>query len=69
MRRRSRAGDKRVRFALLCGSVFGSIFTFDGELVHFAGGYGFSPEQLEGMRRKYPVRIDDRSVLGHSSRP
>jgi class 3 adenylate cyclase len=51
------------RFALLCGSVFGSIFTFDGELVHFAGGYGFSPEQLEGMRRKYPVRIDDRSVL------
>jgi hypothetical protein len=49
--------------------VFGSIFTFDGELVHFAGGYGFSPEQLEGMRRKYPVRIDDRSVLGHSSRP
>jgi two-component system, NtrC family, sensor kinase len=51
------------RFALLCGSVFGAILTFDGELVHFAGGYGFSPEQLEGMRQKYPVRIDDRSVL------
>jgi signal transduction histidine kinase len=51
------------RFTLLCGSVFGAIFTFDGELVHFAGGYGFSPEQLEGMRQKYPVRIDDRSVL------
>src|SRR5499426_3744677 len=39
--------DTIVRnFVLLCGSVFGSIFTFDGELVHLAGAYGFSPEQL-----------------------
>jgi GAF domain-containing protein len=56
--------DTIVRnFALLCGSVFGAIYTFDGKLVHFAGGYGFSPEQLQAARTKYPVRIDDRSVL------
>jgi len=51
------------RFKSLCGSVFGAIYTFDGELVHFAGGSGFSPAQLEGMKTKYPVRVDDPSVL------
>ena len=49
-------------FVLLCGSVFGAIYTFDGELVHLSGSYGFSPEQLDALRTKYPVRIDDRSV-------
>src|SRR5262249_19025618 len=56
--------DTIVRnFAVLCGTVFGAIFTFDGELVHFAGSYGFSPDQVQGIRTKYPVRVDDRSVL------
>src|SRR5215467_9497330 len=50
-------------FVLLCGSVFGGIYTFDGELVHFAGAYGFTPEQLAEMKKKYPVRVDDPSVL------
>jgi signal transduction histidine kinase len=49
-------------FVSLCGSTFGVIFTFDGELVHFAGAYGFSPEQLSGLKAKYPLRVDDRSV-------
>ena len=56
--------DTIVRnFVSLCGSIFGVIYTFDGELVHFAGACGFSPEQLNGLRAKYPVRVDDRSVL------
>src|SRR5215470_3250665 len=56
--------DAIVRnFVSLCGSGFGAIYTFDGQLVHFAGSYGFSPEQLQGTRTKYPVRVDDRSVL------
>src|SRR5271166_5972884 len=56
--------DTIVRnFVSLCGSIFGSIYTFDGELVHFAGAYGFSPEQFDGVRAKYPVKIDDRSVI------
>jgi GAF domain-containing protein len=50
-------------FVLLCGSVFGAIYTLDGELIHLSGSYGFSPEQHEALRTKYPVRIDDRSVL------
>jgi hypothetical protein len=47
--------DAIVRnFVLLCGSVFGAIYTFDGELVHLAGSYGFSPEQLKALRTKVP---------------
>jgi GAF domain-containing protein len=56
--------DTIVRnFVLLCGSVFGCIYTFDGELVHFAGAHGFTPEQLAEVKAKYPVRVDDPSVL------
>src|SRR5262249_4602384 len=56
--------DTIVRnFVRLCGGLYGGIFTLDGEFVHFAGGYGFLPEQLEAVRTKYPVRVDDRSVL------
>ena len=50
-------------FVSLCGGIMGAVYTFDGELVHFAGGYGFSPEQLARIKSKYPVRSDDRSVI------
>ncbi len=56
--------DTIVRnFVSLSGCTFGVIYTFDGELVHFAGAYGFSPEQLNAVKAKYPVHVDDRSVL------
>jgi two-component system, NtrC family, sensor kinase len=56
--------DTIVRnFVSLCGSTFGAIYTFDGELVHFASAYGFSPDQLASLRAKYPVHVNDRSVL------
>jgi GAF domain-containing protein len=50
-------------FVLLCGAGFGVIYTFDGKLVHFAGAYGFTPEQVAETKAKYPVRVDDPSVL------
>ena len=56
--------DTIVRnFVSLCGGIMGAVYTFDGELVYFAGGYGFSPEQLAGINAKYPVRSDDSSVI------
>jgi two-component system, NtrC family, sensor kinase len=59
-----RVFDTIVRnFVSLCSSTFGAIYTFDGELVHFAGAHGFSPEQLNEIKAKYPVHADDRSVL------
>jgi GAF domain-containing protein/anti-sigma regulatory factor (Ser/Thr protein kinase) len=50
-------------FMSLCGTVFGSVFTYDGELVHYAGGTGFTPERDRAHRAKYPVRVDDPSVV------
>src|SRR5262245_44981219 len=50
-------------FVLLCGGGFGGIYTFDGKLVHFAGAYSFTPEQVAETKAKYPVRVDDPSVL------
>jgi GAF domain-containing protein len=56
--------DTIVRnFVSLCGSTFGVIYTFDGELVHFTSAYGFSPDQIAGLKAKYPVHVNDRSVL------
>jgi signal transduction histidine kinase/putative methionine-R-sulfoxide reductase with GAF domain len=56
--------DTIVRnFVSLCGSTFGAIYTFDGELVHFASAYGFSRDQLASLKAKYPVHVNDRSVL------
>jgi GAF domain-containing protein len=56
--------DTIVRnFLQLSGGVFGSIYSFDGELVHFAGACGFTPKQLAEVKAKYPVRVDDPSVL------
>jgi two-component system, NtrC family, sensor kinase len=57
--------DAIVRnFVLLCGSLFGTIHTFDGELVHLVGAYGFSPEVLAVVKQKYPLRVDNSA---HSS--
>jgi GAF domain-containing protein len=59
-----RVFDTIVRnFVSLCGGISGSISTFDGKLVHLAGAYGFSPAQLNEVRKKYPVQASDRSVL------
>src|SRR5262249_58926011 len=56
--------DTIVRnFVSLSGSTFGAIYTFDGELVHFASAYGFSPDQIAGLKAKFPVHVNDRSVL------
>ena len=56
--------DTIVRnFVQLSGGVFGCIYTFDGELVHFAGACGFTRKQLAEVKAKYPARVDDPSVL------
>src|SRR5262245_21722092 len=40
------------------------VHTFDGELVHLVGAYGFSPEVLAVVKQKYPLRVDNSA---HSS--
>jgi signal transduction histidine kinase len=51
-------------FTTLCGAVFGSVYTVADGLVHYgASSAGFTPEQERAHRAKYPVRIDDPSVI------
>ena len=50
-------------FAELCGTAFASVFTFDGNLVHFAAGVGLTEEQQRAHRAKYPVPVDDPSLV------
>jgi len=49
--------DTIVRSAVrLCDGLFGTLWRFDGELIHFAAQHNFTPEALEEVRRVFPVR-------------
>ena len=55
--------DTIVRSAVhLCEGLFGAVYRYDGELIHFAAGYNVPPAALERVRDKYPVRPEDQSV-------
>jgi signal transduction histidine kinase len=40
----------------LCDGLFGTLWQFDGELIHQVAQHNYSPEALEEMRRIYPCR-------------
>jgi two-component system NtrC family sensor kinase len=55
----------------LCGAVLGAVFTFDGTLIHLAAAYGWTTDELETMRRTFPLppsrgSITARAILTRS---
>ncbi len=46
----------------LCDGLFGAVYRFDGELMHFVAHYNFSRDALHLMQRQYPTR--PRGLLG-----
>ena len=40
----------------LCSAMFGAVFRYDGELVHFAAHHGFSREALDLIQSQFPRR-------------
>ncbi len=40
--------------ATLCGAA-GSVFRFDGSLIHFVAHYGWTPEELEAIHHLFPL--------------
>ncbi|HEU4923081.1 MAG TPA: GAF domain-containing protein, partial [Burkholderiales bacterium] len=51
-------------FIALCGAAFGGVYTYDGRLVHLGGVAGSRSEQERRTHRaKYPVGVDDSSVV------
>jgi GAF domain-containing protein/CheY-like chemotaxis protein len=55
----------------LCGAMFGSVFSFDGTLLHFVAGHGFTEDVRRLLRDQYPIpprglnreAIADRAVV------
>jgi GAF domain-containing protein len=49
--------DTIVRSAVrLCDGLFGSVFRFDGELLHLAAHHNYSPEALQALGDLLPMR-------------
>jgi len=47
----------------LSGAVRCNVLRYDGNLLHIAACHGFSPEDEHQLRRRYPVRPGDASVM------
>jgi GAF domain-containing protein/CheY-like chemotaxis protein len=50
----------------LCQATFGVVETFDGELIHLAAGEGYTPDQLEAIRRTHPRLPSRASTVGRA---
>ena len=50
----------------LCGALFGTLFQFDGELIHWVAQDNYTPDGLETMRSAFPRRLDDETVVGRA---
>src|SRR5262245_53056322 len=49
--------DAIVRRAVtLCDGLFGTLWRFDGELIHQVAQHNYTPEALDAVRRLYPTR-------------
>jgi GAF domain-containing protein len=54
-----------VRSAVvLCGGDYGSVVRFDGELMHLAAGYNYTPEVDRALRQAFPMRPHPRMMSG-----
>jgi GAF domain-containing protein len=52
----------------LCGARFGGVFRFDGELIHLVTSYEWPQEQLEALRRHFPMPPGDGSLVARAIR-
>ncbi len=50
----------------LCTAGFGNVFRFDGELITLAAHYNCSEQELEGLRRIWPMRPHAESIVGRA---
>ena len=56
-----------VRSAVrLCDGLHGFVGRFDGELIHFAAQYNYTPEALQMVQRMYPRPPDRQQAAGRA---
>jgi len=59
--------DTIVRSAvLLCGARYGTAVRFDGELMHLASGYNYTPEVAQALHEAFPMRPSSRMMSGRA---
>jgi two-component system, NtrC family, sensor kinase len=59
--------DAIVRSAVrLCDGLHGVVDRFDGELIHFAAQYNYTPEALQMTQRMYPRQPDRKQAAGRA---
>jgi signal transduction histidine kinase len=50
----------------LSGALFGSVYRFDGELIHLTAHYNYPPAALEFSRRFFPAPVSRQSFTGRA---
>ena len=50
----------------LCGGGYGQVVLREGELLHLAALANLSPQGIEALRRRFPVRADQGSAVGRA---
>ena len=50
----------------LSGALFGSVYRFDGELIHMVADHNYPPGALEFSRRTFPIRPSRQMVTGRA---
>jgi len=50
----------------LCGGFNGTVFRFDGSLIHVAAHHNFAPEAADVVNRVFPIPADRGSVTGRA---
>ncbi len=46
----------------LCDGLFGAVFRYDGELLHFVAHHNFPPQALELFQRRFPMPLSRQHV-------
>src|SRR6516165_6082003 len=48
----------------LCDAIFGVVWRYDGELLHYAASHNFTPDVLDQISKTYPKRPDRSLAAG-----
>ena len=50
----------------LCEAIFGVVWRYDGDLLHYAASHNFTPEVLDRISQTYPKRADRSVAAGRA---
>jgi two-component system, NtrC family, sensor kinase len=51
---------------ILSGAMYGTVVRFDGDLMHLAAGYNYTPEAAQALNEEFPMRPSRRMMSGRA---